>query len=519
MRPFHPPLVAVHMPLALYASNMSLVPLREIWLPCLVAVLASAALWGAAWLFVRDAARSSLFATAAVLSLSWFGDLEAALSPLSRSFGRPAAVAATWTVWAALGIFLCALSLRKWRQSARVAAFLNVAAVLLVAVTLVSIGVFHWRVQDARPQTERSQVVRPLSARPDVFFVLLDGFGREDVLVERYGMAGGLESELESLGFVVARGARANYVQTELSLASSLNMAHIRDLVTPVGDANAERALLDRLIDQSEVAATFRSLGYKFVAVTTGFPALNFPSADLQIGSEMGTSLYVDALLRKTPFRPSRWRLQSQFDSRRALLHGAFDHLGRLAPRTDAPRFVFVHVFAPHPPFVFGANGESVNPPGHYTIEDGSHFVANVASADAYRAGYADQAAYLSKLLVRSLRTVIEKQPGCVVIVQSDHGPKSALDHESLVATDVNECFPILSAFYAPESVRGKLSDEGTPVNDFRAVFSGLFSMEYEPLADASFYSTWSRPLEFTDVTRQIEPRPPAPLNRVSPQQ
>jgi hypothetical protein len=243
-------------------------------------------------------------------------------------------------------------------------------------------------------------------------------------------------------------------------------------------------------------------MGYQTVAVTTGFPALTFSTADLWIATDKGRSLFVDALVYKTPIRRSPGAIEGQFDFRRKQLLGAFSDLKRIAKRGSSPRFVVVHILAPHPPFVFGPNGEPRRPDSPYALSDGSHFIENIGGVEVYRQGYRDQAEYIGKLLVDAVDALVAESSDVVILVQGDHGPKSGLDQESAEKTDMGEVLPILSAYRVPDSVRKGLNEGTTPVNSFRTLFRGLFGMDLQPLPDESYYSKWSAPMDFVKVPR-----------------
>ena len=160
---------------------------------------------------------------------------------------------------------------------------------------------------------------------------------------------------------------------------------------------------------------------------------------------------------------------------------------------------------APHPPFVFGPDGEEVRPAGSFGYWDGSHFNEMEGTDEEYRAGYRGQARYISKLLLETLSSFPNggvADP--IIIIQGDHGPKSGLDQESLERTDVSEVFPILSAYRVPNDIRARLYPGVTPINSFRIFLSSLFGEGLPNLPDRSFFSTWEKPTSFTDVTDRV---------------
>ncbi len=509
---FHPPLFALHPVLALYASNVSLIPLPDLWAPCVVVVACSFVAWALASVVLRDVLRGAAVASAIALSFFMFGAVSDLL-PRSDAYreSRPDPLAA-YAVWGLLAVAVIALAGWKWKDRARVSLLLNLAGGLMCLFAVYSIVSAHVSINSELSRTRSRTTENGVAAAtrpPDIFYIVLDGYGRDDVLRDEYGIeSDALADQLEGRGFYVARDARSNYVQTQLSLASSLNLDLVQSLIQPMGDASRERLALDSLIDGSMAAETLKGLGYRTFAVTTGFPALTFPSADVSIKHDVGRSLFVDALLLKTPIPNSDNQIESQFDSRRKQLLGGFSEIKRLAKKGTAPRFVFVHILAPHPPFVFGPNGEPLRPRGNFAFSDGSHFVPQVGTAEEYRNGYRDQAIYIGKLLTETVDVLLDASGSKpVILVQGDHGPKSGLDQESAVNTDMNEVFPILSAYYVPDETRRKLYPSITPVNSLRVLFSSLFGMDLPLLEDDSFYSTWSDPLVFVNVTGKIAER------------
>ena len=87
------------------------------------------------------------------------------------------------------------------------------------------------------------------------------------------------------------------------------------------------------------------------------------------------------------------------------------------------------------------------------------------------------------------------------------------VDWSSEKRTDLREPFSILNAYLVPDSIRGKLYPEITPVNSFRVVLSSLFGEKLPLLKDSSYYSTAEEMDHFSDVTNLI-PRVNGPQER-----
>jgi hypothetical protein len=65
-----------------------------------------------------------------------------------------------------------------------------------------------------------------------------------------------------------------------------------------------------------------------------------------------------------------------------------------------------------------------------------------------------------------------------------------------------------LSAYYFPDQNYQALYPGITPVNSFRVVLNTYFGAKLPLLPDRNYFSTWSHPFEFVEVTSAV--RPPA---------
>lgn len=109
------------------------------------------------------------------------------------------------------------------------------------------------------------------------------------------------------------------------------------------------------------------------------------------------------------------------------------------------PKFVFAHILAPHPPFIFGENGEAAKH-GDCNGLDGSLFKG---TAEDYRNGYPKQMAYISKKIQEAVDEILAKSnPPPIIIIQGDHGSSMLLDWESPKNSCLRERTSILNAYY-----------------------------------------------------------------------
>ncbi|HSI74177.1 MAG TPA: hypothetical protein VK934_13455, partial [Fimbriimonas sp.] len=342
-RPFHPLLFAAYPVLALYSANQGLVPINQVFLPLVLVGGCVVTLWALGSLLFRNAARAALVASAAVTGFFLYGHLRTATNLQEQS---------ALLLWFPLYALLIAASAWKWKDVDRLTPALNAVAILLFAFPLATIALGGAK--------SRAGVKQPFSAplkqnRPDIIHIVLDGYGRSDSLrkVMRYDNSAFLEA-LRKRGFQVLPRARANYVQTEQSLSSALNLNYVQHLFPEAQPSSMDRALLDNAIDRSLVSMRLRAIGYTYVAITTGFPFISFRSADLVLGERSGNALFLSSLLNLTPLPESSWTSESQYEIKRKAVHSAFANIAELSAPSRTPKFIFAHILMPHPPFVFG---------------------------------------------------------------------------------------------------------------------------------------------------------------------
>lgn len=494
---FYPLLFAMFPVLSLYSANLALVPYTQVIRPLLVVTLATGVVWSLLALVLRSWHKGAVATTVSLASTFLYSKV----LPVWTTLDIPP----IWRGWAygLSSLLICALLVWKWRAHGLLN-FLSVAALVVV------FGQIGWGLQKAASQrsqlaTNSVKAAATKSDRPDIIYIILDGYGRSDALKRAMGFSNQpFIDGLESRGFYVAKDSRANYCQTELSVASSLNMDSLQALVPPTAMAEQDRSVLSTLTNRSRVVSYLHDLGYVFASITSSFPPLQFEESDVNLNSKTGFSLLETALIQMTPIN-NQMVSRSMFDRHRQWTLDSFEAIEALGQTSAVPRFVVAHILAPHPPFVFAANGENAPNQNPYGFWDGTDYLEYVGNAEKYRVGYTGQAEYIGKRVLTAIDALLAKRKvKPIIIIQGDHGSKMRLDQLELQRTDVNECFPNLNAYLVPDSVRSKLYPGVTPMNSFRLVFNGLFGDSLPLLPDQSWYSNYPKPFDFTDVTAQI---------------
>lgn len=421
----------------------------------------------------------------------------------------PAAYGGGFLAWLAV-VGLMGLLLRKVREiPPALTAGLNLAGIIVLALPLAQILSKEFRMDSIRRTVAESLVVPPVPqdspSRPDIFYIILDGYGRQDVLAQIYDLANDdFYRALEARGFTVAPSSRANYVQTSLSFASALNMSHLTGLTHEAGDPS--QWTIAAMIRESALAAILRSQGYRTTAFTIGYRRAEMSTADVVLRRPHPHATPLEALLIETSalaggmYLPTVW-------GEPPWLPGYADHADGVewtlsqavrAAQEPGPKFVFIHLLIPHPPFVFGPHGEILQQAYPYRLGDGSDFRG---SDQEYLTGYRDQVKFANAEALKLIDAILDATPAPpVIVLQGDHGPGSQLSWEDPERTNMAERLSILNAYLVPGLDSGKIDPGISPVNSFRMILGSLFGYALPTLPDASYYSTWRAPYDFVRV-------------------
>jgi hypothetical protein len=510
--PIYPLLFAAYPILALFAQNAREVRAAELIELLAVAFAGAGAAWFVIGLLLKDAVKGALVAAAAILMFYTLGFViewsEVGLIYASKFWvlNENIKVAPFWIIVPeTLLLWGLALWLKRRAKDLLIATrFLNALAVIAVAMPIVQI--FSIKAPAAtrppRAATPLARLAPPAGSRsPDIYYIILDGYARHDVMKSHFDFDNTEFLEhLERKGFFVARSSTANYGQTPLCLSASLNATYLDDLVK--GLEKDQTALRD-LIGHNDVLATLRPLGYRFMTFATGFEPTEHPEADVYLSPHPYTTEFQRMVIDMTPARVI-WpdpRRMDRFQQARERVTYLLDHLPDIA-RDPRPTFTFAHVLCPHPPIVFGANGEDIGHKHETFMYSNPKDKGRYAKPEQFRRAYHDQAAFITRRIQETIDRILAESPDPpIIIVQSDHGSELNLDMGSVRNTDLHERMSILNAYYFPGGRYEGLYDSISPVNSFRIVLNTFFGANLALLPDRSFFSTWPDPYLFIDVT------------------
>ncbi|MFO7674730.1 MAG: hypothetical protein R6X12_00215 [bacterium] len=502
----HPFLFAAVPVLFLFAHNTRklFVNPAELVLPLAVAVGLALVGWLALWAVLRNGARAGLVVTLFLVLFFTWGRAADALR--AAELFREWQLGALYVVIFAAGCFAVARSRREPRG---LTAFLNVATGSLFVLNLAaSLPALLRGGAPARPAA--GPTADAAAGLPDIYYIIPDGHARSDILAELYNHDNsGFIAGLRARGFFVADSARTNYSQTYLSIGSALNLEYADSLARLMGpESDDRRPLVDWLLG-NRVMRELRVRGYRVISFASGYSGTEFGGADVYLAPRGAMSEFANVLAGTTPVGAllRAYTERSQHDLHRERAEFILERLPS-ANRAGGPAFILAHLLPPHPPFVFGAEGEPIEARGPYNISDGNHYHhGEPGSVARYIEGYRQQVQYVDRRLLETVDAILARaaRPP-VIVIQADHGPGSRLNHDDPRWTYIPERQAILYAVLMPDRDYAGWHDSITPVNTFRLVFNRLFPDTLAALPDRSYFATWDRPYDHLDVDRYRAP-------------
>ena len=475
----------------------------EILLPLAISIGFTGVAFVSGSLILRDTGKSGLLVLLFLLSFYSYGHVYKALQ--TAGFGDPSRQWFFVLAWISVSILASILILRIRLEIRGLTNCLNVVIGILVIIPLVNIGAYALvSVTDFRDYWNKARgalLVNVSDARalPDIYYIVPDAYSSSRTLRDLGYDNSGFTDYLIERGFFVAQESYSNYMFTELSLASALNMKYLSEIEGGIpGEKRWPSFLYRNMIDDGLVINTLRSLGYTIIN-TRGRGLYNGESrsqipCDRSSPARLQATNFTGALLSTTALYP----VTRAFNVvEKQVWNPALCDFSVIVDVKDieGPKFVFSHLPVPHSPYIFDRNG----PKDPKSLSD-------TGPSDPEE--YVDQVMFVDKKLkevVDALLSGNEEPP--IIIIQADHGTWSSQPKSDSEFVRVR--FGILNAYYLPNEGNKLLYESISPVNTFRIIFSHYFGLDFELVADKSYYT--GRPFSGSthlDVTPLITDQP-----------
>ena len=492
--PVYPFLISLYAVLSLYAANMDEIFINSIGRLLIILTLFTAILLVLVYWLTGDWQKSGLYLGFFLLLFFTYGHIHTFkdVTFVGIQIFRHKYLMVIWLLLGAAGVIF----IHRIKDLNPLTTFANTMSVVLLLFPVISIGryMIEERVYNSTVETQTSSPfdLSAPSPTPDVYFIVLDAYGRADVLQNLFGYDNSeFINELQDMGFYVVQCSQSNYARTQLSISSTLNMDYIQNLVSDL-NADEVKYWASPLLIHSQVRNIFEGLGYKTVAFYNGYPRVHWEDADYFLQPKESSSLLTQLDSNLTSFEvmflnttmvsaiidsQTGTRISSNPSRREADLY-MLETLPKI-PGLVGPKFIYAHLMLPHPPFVFGPNGEEVTVG---VSGDGLNDVQEYQD-EASRIGYRDQLIYTNGQIIPVLREIIQNSPTPpIIVLESDHGPTG-------YGGAINRMGNFIAYYLPNRDVASLAYPSITPVNSFRLVFNEYFGGHYPFLDDISYYS------------------------------
>lgn len=513
---FHPILFGIYPIIALLAANISQIRPEAAVRPLLISLALAVVIYLLALLSFRNKSIAAISSTLLYLLFYSYGHVYQLIEGkqiAGLDIGRHRFLGVIWLGILAFGLWIVC---KKAKKAPSFNQLLNFVSIVLIVLPLFQIGNFEINAANVAANANKLQpksIITSSGAKlntetlPDVYYIILDGYSRDDVLKQLYGYDNSqFLNDLRSLGFVIPDCTQSNYARTALSISSALHMDYVQNFSPLIkqGDQSLDMPVYHDYIKHSPVRSHLAEFGYKMVAFETGYFWNEVTDADVYIVANdnplekvkqgKDVSEFEVMFLRTTAFR-TIMELESKFtrnivsnirtpeEKHHDQVIFAFDQLAEV-PLIPGKKFVYAHIVAPHAPFVFSPDGRYI-------------------STGADNPGYLNAITYVNSRMISIVKSIIEKSPvPPVIIIQGDHG------------WDENHRMPILNAYYLPDGGTKNIYPTISPVNSFRTIFNLYFGDAFPILKDVSYFSDGIKPYDFQNTPFTCSSGKPASVSQ-----
>ncbi len=400
------------------------------------------------------------------------------------------------------GVVILGLAVLAW-GTAKYEPFRFAVTVLgIVALTLPLSRVgpawaaLSWDTSTSQSTDSPSTVSTSFSGK-NLYFLVLDGYGRADTLKDAGYDNSAFVQALEKRGFFVDQKALGNYSSTYVSIMAMLEADYVVDDKSPRYRDRSQfypTALNNGRVPS--VVYQFKASGYQTVRVSNEWGRCDesiFDHCFVEGGQELSypMRLFLEATVLPQLFP----RLATPPPE--AIANDAVEIANQrfFEITSKEPFFLFAHELAPHAPFRYGPGCIARTP---QPDDESSPKIA--------RPLYLQMLPCVNRNVLHLIDRIVGSDPDGLIILASDHGTDFQVDwHQRLeewpLAAQI-ERFSILSASRLPEGCKGYHQPGIGQINLMRIALACLEGQAPNLVHEASFITVYENSTEFGRVVQ-----------------
>lgn len=334
-------------------------------------------------------------------------------------------------------------------------------------------------------------------SKPDVYYLVLDSYPGNYYLMNYLAYDNtSFSVALKERGFHVLENPESNYNRTAFSIASTLNFEYLQNINSrsSVLSKDYNQALLT--IKQSVVPKIFNHYNYSFynlsifdIGDTHSILRENFlmlPEQNMLLYNTLIerfkndllwkflTGKYSIPLLQKL-LKRNEEELMATDEKKIVYNKTVTDSLVKISlQKKNSPKFVYVHLYLPHPPYFYNEYGEK---------NDARYILSEKSKKD--KELFLSYLKYTNKVILELINKIMQAGGNnTLIILQSDHG---YTDFAGIPSGD-QMLFKNYSAFYFPDKNYSALYDTMSNVNSFPVLFNKYFNAIIPLQRDSTVY-------------------------------
>jgi len=321
--------------------------------------------------------------------------------------------------------------------------------------------------------------------KSNVYHIILDEYTDNEILTKKFG-----HDNTEFLNFLKTN----KFYVPEKIFSMSSSTPHELNSILNMEYPESYGWVSDNYqkMNDNKVMQIFSENDYRIIETNSMMRYKNFSYVDENLCYDKNfiNSEFLDQLLNKSIIR--YFMEKHQENTRRDTVRCSFDALNQIPIHSEKPTYVFAHLYVPHPPFLFGPNGESITP---------DHGEISGLQSWENPEGYTNQLIFATTEIKKIVENIILNDSSAIIIIQGDTGTLTGTDQESQKTfDDVYQSHSILYAIRISDDIN---PEEINSVNTYRIIFNHIFNLNYDYLESYNFQMNDIG--ELIDITEKLK--------------